>query len=105
MKGVISGSPEAQVKAARAQAADQSRLHRYPFADRRGGESDSLTEGNVVSPTSDVLTTIVSQDPVRSAGGVARAASQIDLQLLELGNALIDAALPYLVQRSPNLRR
>jgi hypothetical protein len=41
----------------------------------------------------------------RSARGVARAASQIDLQLLELGDALIDAPLPYLVQRSPDLRR
>ena len=54
----------------------------------------SVTEGNVVSPTSDVLTTIVSQDPMRSARGVARAASQIDLQLLKLGDALIDAPLP-----------
>lgn len=41
----------------------------------------------------------------RSARGVARAASQIDLQLLELGDALIDAALPYFVQRSPDLQR
>jgi hypothetical protein len=49
--------------------------------------------------------TIVSQDPMRSARGVARAASQIDLQLLKLGDALIDAPLPYLVQRSPDLRR
>jgi biotin carboxyl carrier protein len=54
----------------------------------------SVTEGNVVSPNSDVLTKIVSQDPMRSARGVARAASQIDLQLLKLGDALIDAPLP-----------
>jgi multidrug efflux pump subunit AcrA (membrane-fusion protein) len=54
----------------------------------------SVTEGNVISPTSDVLTKIVSQDPMRSARGVARAASQIDLQLLKLGDALIDAPLP-----------
>jgi multidrug efflux pump subunit AcrA (membrane-fusion protein) len=54
----------------------------------------SVTEGNVVSPTSDVVTTIVSRYPVRSARGVARAASQIDLQLLKLGDALIDAPLP-----------
>ena len=65
----------------------------------------SVTEGNVVSPTSDELTTIVSQDLVRSARGVARAAFQIDLQLLEFGYALIDAPLPYLAQRFPGLRR
>src|SRR6266403_1030781 len=64
----------------------------------------SVTEGNVVSPTSDVLTTIVSQDPMRSARGVARAALQIDLQLLELGDVLIDALLPSLAQRFPDLR-
>jgi len=54
----------------------------------------SVMEGNIVSPTSDVLTKIVSQDPMRSARGVARTASQIDLQLLKLGDALIDAPLP-----------
>ncbi len=43
--------------------------------------------------------------PAVSARGVARAASQIDLQLLELGDALIDAPLPYLAQRLPDLRR
>jgi hypothetical protein len=53
---------------------------------------------------SDVLTTIVSQDPMRSARGVARAALQIDLQLLELGDVLIDALLPFLAQRFPDLR-
>jgi hypothetical protein len=41
----------------------------------------------------------------RSARGVARAASQIDLQLLELGDVLIDALLPFLAQRFPDLRR
>src|SRR5882757_5093012 len=41
----------------------------------------------------------------RSARGVARAASQIDLQLLELGDVLIDALLPILAQRFPDLRR
>src|SRR6266403_2344416 len=40
-----------------------------------------------------------------SARGVARAASQIDLQLLELGDVLIDAPLPFLAQRCPDLRR
>src|SRR6266403_6190774 len=40
-----------------------------------------------------------------SARGVARAASQIDLQLLELGDVLIDALLPFLAQRLPDLRR
>src|SRR6201988_5502348 len=42
---------------------------------------------------------------MRSARGVTRAASQIDLQLLELGDVLIDAPLPFLAQRCPDLRR
>jgi hypothetical protein len=76
----------AQIEAARAGQpfADQSSLHRHPF---------------------DVLTTIVSQDPIRSARGVARAALQIDLQLLEFDDGLIDALLPFLAQRFPDLRR
>ena len=76
---------------------------RSPIAGRVG--RTSVTEGNVIAPTSDVLTTIVSQDPMRSARGVARAASQIDLQLLELDDGLIDALLPFLAQRFPDLRR
>jgi hypothetical protein len=42
---------------------------------------------------------------MRSARGVARTALQIDLQLLELGDVLIDALLPFLAQRFPHLRR
>ena len=42
---------------------------------------------------------------MRSARGVARASLQIDLQLLELGDVLIDAPLPFLAQRCPGLRR
>jgi multidrug efflux pump subunit AcrA (membrane-fusion protein) len=76
---------------------------RSPIAGRVGRTSE--TQGNIVSPTPDVLTTIVSQDPMRSARGVARTASQIDLQLLELGDGLIDALLPFLAQRFPDLRR
>lgn len=48
--------------------------------------------------------TFISQDPMRSARGVARAALQIDLQLLELGDVLIDALLPFLAQWFPDLR-
>jgi multidrug efflux pump subunit AcrA (membrane-fusion protein) len=55
-----------------------------------------VTESNLVSPTSGMLATIVSQDTMRSVRGVVRAASQIDLQLLELGDALIDAPLRHL---------
>src|ERR1700730_10471296 len=40
-----------------------------------------------------------------SARGVARAVSQIDLQFLELCGVLIDALLPFLAQRFPDLRR
>src|SRR5258708_14399180 len=61
----------------------------------------SFTEGNVVSPTSDVLTTIVRHDPVRSARDVAPAPFQTDLQLLELVHVLLTALLPFLAYRFP----
>ena len=60
-------SDAAQVQNAEAHAApiaDQSGLHRNPRTDQRQDRPHRVTIGNVVSPSSGVLATIVSQDPM-----------------------------------------